>query len=258
MSNRPKAWMPFYVADYIADTMHLSTVEHGAYMLLIFHYWCTGKPIPDDDTKLARITRLTPEEWLTARVAIEGLFSVHGSAWHHKRIEEELETATDRYERRASAGRKGGKAKAMPEQCSSNAKAMLKQCSSNAKATTPTPTPTTTSTSTGTKTDTDISCNDAEASAPLPPHKRIVWSADAQNFAGVEDGDIQVWQEAYPAVDVRSQLAKARAWVMANPTKRKKNWYRFLAGWMSRCQERGGDTRAERGRELGPDGTPLL
>src|SRR4051794_27031196 len=39
-TRRP--WMAFYPADYLGDTGHLSTTEHGAYALLIFNYWMRG------------------------------------------------------------------------------------------------------------------------------------------------------------------------------------------------------------------------
>lgn len=40
-------WMPFYVADYLADTGHLSTAEHGAYDTTEVSGWriCNGKTI---------------------------------------------------------------------------------------------------------------------------------------------------------------------------------------------------------------------
>lgn len=102
MQNMSRPWMPLYVADYLADTGHLRTVEHGAYMLLIMHYWRTGG-LPNDDAPLARIARMTEDEWRQARPAIAPLFQ---GGWKHKRIEHELTEAA----RISAAGRAGGKA----------------------------------------------------------------------------------------------------------------------------------------------------
>ena len=44
-------YMQLYVADYLADTVHLDADEHGAYLLIIFNYWQTGKPIPESQSK---------------------------------------------------------------------------------------------------------------------------------------------------------------------------------------------------------------
>ncbi len=124
--SRP--WMPFYVSDYIADTMHLGTLEHGAYVLLIAHYWRHGG-LPDDDLKLARIVRATAEQWSEIRPALRPFF---GEGWTHKRIDSELVQAAEKYARRASAGRSGGLASGSARR--SNAPAMSDQTESNAEA----------------------------------------------------------------------------------------------------------------------------
>ena len=94
--------MPFYVAEYLADTGHLTTAQHGAYMLLIMHYWRRGG-LPTDDASLARIAKMSKAEWRSAKPAIEPLFL---EGWKHKRVEFELTESA----RISEAGRKGGHA----------------------------------------------------------------------------------------------------------------------------------------------------
>jgi uncharacterized protein YdaU (DUF1376 family) len=103
-----RPWMRFFPGDYLADTTHLSTTEHGAYMLLILAYW-QRKGLPDDDEQLARITRLSPRLWQLMRPTMASLFK---PGWRHPRIDHELAEAEKAYQRRASAGKKGGEAKA--------------------------------------------------------------------------------------------------------------------------------------------------
>ncbi len=73
MSGSPP-YMPLYVADYLADTGHLSTIEHGAYLLLLMHYWRTGA-LPIDDDGLARIARMSMRRWAFAKQSIIKFFS---------------------------------------------------------------------------------------------------------------------------------------------------------------------------------------
>ena len=102
-------WMPLYIADYLADTTHLRTVEHGAYMLLIMTYWRHGK-LPADDAALARIARMSGREWQSVKGTLQALF---GDDWTHKRIDQELNKARTKSNSRAEAGSRGGNAKAM-------------------------------------------------------------------------------------------------------------------------------------------------
>ena len=97
-------WLPLYCGDYLRDTAHLTTTQHGAYLLLIIHYWCQGC-LPTDEGELARIVRLSPRDWRRIRGAIAAKF---GDDWRHKRIDAELEKAERRMMQRRIAGRTGG------------------------------------------------------------------------------------------------------------------------------------------------------
>lgn len=97
-------YMPLYVADYLADAAHLTTEEHGAYLLLIMNYWQRGKPLPADSEKLARIARMTNERWTDVERTLNDFFEVDGDLWRHKRIDAELSKVKDKSEKAKQAG----------------------------------------------------------------------------------------------------------------------------------------------------------
>lgn len=93
----PLPWFAFDREAYLRDTMHLTTEEHGAYLLLMLAYYGTGKPLPGYDRALASITKLTLERWATAKVGLEPLFQIEEGVWKHKRIERELLEASSKH-----------------------------------------------------------------------------------------------------------------------------------------------------------------
>jgi hypothetical protein len=75
------------------------------------------------------------------------------------------------------------------------------------------------------------------------PASAISWTADA-GWQGITDTDSQEWRLAYPACDLAGELARATSWLRANPTKaHKSNWRKFVVGWLTRSQDRGGTNR---------------
>jgi uncharacterized protein YdaU (DUF1376 family) len=99
-----RQWMPLYVADYWKDTTHLSTFEHGAYLLLIMHYWAKGG-LPANDMQLQRICRASASEWEVLKIVLSEFFDVE-NGWRHSRIDAELEKSSMISTKRKNAAEK--------------------------------------------------------------------------------------------------------------------------------------------------------
>ncbi|WP_421782646.1 YdaU family protein [Kiloniella litopenaei] len=127
MADTP--WMPMWWADYLADTRHLSTEEHGAYMLLIGAYWMAGAPLVDDDKRLARITGLSLRKWKSIRPVLEEFFTIEQKKWISKRINDELFDAKNKHLKRVEAGKKsrGLRGKSEQNQCQNPSNATVEQ-----------------------------------------------------------------------------------------------------------------------------------
>lgn len=136
-------WMPVYWGDYAKDTGHLGAVHHGAYLMLIKHYWVTGEALPDDDAQLWRIACADSiQHWRKLRMILAPLFEVAGGRWRHVRIERELALALKRQEK---ARRAAGIRWASPEHPPiADAPSMPEHCPGDARHNSPSPNVTTT------------------------------------------------------------------------------------------------------------------
>lgn len=102
-------YMQLYIADYLADTMHLSTEEHGAYLLLMFNYWQTGRPIPKN--RLTKIARLSNDRWDAVEPSLKEFFNDNGTEWVQERIERDLEAVKNSISQKSAAGKASAQAR---------------------------------------------------------------------------------------------------------------------------------------------------
>lgn len=109
MSQHRTVWMPFYVADYLRDTMHLTTLQHGAYMLLIMHAWSNAGLLPNDERQLARIAKMSLELWRKNWPVLGPFFQAKEKHLLSKRVADEHAKACRITEIRREAGRAGGR-----------------------------------------------------------------------------------------------------------------------------------------------------
>lgn len=104
-------WMPIYIGDYLADTMHLTTEQHGAYLLLLITAWKMGGKLPNDADQLASIARMTPEKWSKTSRLLSAFFSLSEDYWIQERLLFEFEKSQRNRELKREAGRLGGRPK---------------------------------------------------------------------------------------------------------------------------------------------------
>jgi uncharacterized protein YdaU (DUF1376 family) len=129
-------WYPRDMGKYARDTKHLSMLEHGAYNLMLDHYYaneelpqamlkqCSGNaPLMPDHSRIYRLCGAITKHEQDAVDAVLVMFFVmddHGF-YRQDSADKVIENQKEKHQKRVDAGRKGGSSKAMLKQCSSNA-----------------------------------------------------------------------------------------------------------------------------------------
>jgi uncharacterized protein YdaU (DUF1376 family) len=110
MTKKVDAWMPLVVDKYLGDTTHLTTEQHGAYLLLLMAMWKKGGRLQDVDAQLAQIVRLPLARWKQAIRPVlvdDCLLKAEGGWITQKRLAAELERAQKHSAAKAEAGSRG-------------------------------------------------------------------------------------------------------------------------------------------------------
>jgi uncharacterized protein YdaU (DUF1376 family) len=105
--SKADTWMPIFISEYLADTMHLNAQQHGAYLMLLFHHWRSGS-VPDDDAQLSAIARCDMGSWKkSVGPVVRTFFSKEGGVLIQKRALAEREVANELVDKRSQAGKEG-------------------------------------------------------------------------------------------------------------------------------------------------------
>ncbi|WP_262694460.1 YdaU family protein [Kordiimonas aquimaris] len=103
--------LPLFTDAYLADTRHLTTEEHGAYLLLLICAWRSrGCALKDNDKTLARIAGLSPTRWRRIKPALIDFFTVEGGLWRQKKLTSVYAGVSMRVARNKANGARGGRA----------------------------------------------------------------------------------------------------------------------------------------------------
>lgn len=84
------------------------------------------------------------------------------------------------------------------------------------------------------------------APSELEAKPKINFNFTNRKWENITKEDAIFWKETYPACDIKTELKKAKGWLVGNPNKKKKNYMRFINNWLSRRQESGGSFKGEK------------
>jgi uncharacterized protein YdaU (DUF1376 family) len=213
---------------YLSDTRCLTTIEHGAYLLLLMEAW--RRPhcdLPDDDRILARLAGLTIDDWMEIKATILAFwtFDGRGKTWKQKRLMIERDRARVRSKSQSDkAVKRWSKTK------HSDAAAYAGECPADA----------TTATATATAIE-----EEPYGSPSLPPTPK---KAKAKRSVGVDHQLPEGWSPAltertasmtanWPPGMLEREEFTFRNHAAANG-RLAKNWDAAFAMWLSKADER--------------------
>lgn len=129
--------LPLFTDAYLADTTHLTTIEHGAYLLLLIVAWRSPDcGLPINSRELMKYTKLSSGQFKRIWPILEPFFYEENGRLFQGRLLDELETVRRLTQQRSDAGKASALKRNKRDQ-----RALVRN-GNEKQAPTPTPTPT--------------------------------------------------------------------------------------------------------------------
>lgn len=100
-----------HIGDFIKDTSFLTNEEIGIYMKLIWLYYDTEKPLPNELKNLAMKVGARDKEFVVHDI-LANFFVLEDDFWHHTRCDKEIAEYAEFCAKQKANGLKGGRPKA--------------------------------------------------------------------------------------------------------------------------------------------------
>jgi len=223
----------FYPKDFLGDEEQslMSLAEAGAYTRLMCRCWLNDG-IPNNLDELARLCGATYGQMVKFWPAISKCFKQRADGrWIHPRLEKERAKQADYRKRQGDRADKRWE----KERESRNAMALQHPHSEGNALLSSSPISNLQSATTSKKK--NVSPEPLRDSTPTAMTFTTVGALKAWDLT---EGQISRWRESYPNLDVASECWRAKAWIEANPDKRKtaKGMPAFLVHWFNRTVDR--------------------
>ena len=60
-------------------------------------------------------------------------------------------------------------------------------------------------------------------------------------YSNIPEHVVKAWKEAYPNVNIEQECSKAKAWLLSNTSKAKKDYMKFTNNWLAKAMQNGGN-----------------
>jgi uncharacterized protein YdaU (DUF1376 family) len=247
-------YMPVWIDAYHADTRHLSTVQHGAYLLILMSMWRNGGKLKNDEKALARIAGLTLDKWRRYGGDVMDLLAVEDGFVSQKRLLQELNKSRSNIEKKRTAGKAGGLANSLknkgsiPADAEADAVSVPEQTGEQkgkqtgslySLLSTPSKKPSV-SVEEGASADeplpweVELVVKDAKPETkPEPKPVAVKDYAIDQGKVRLTYDDLERWQTLYPSINVAGEVTGMAGW-LNDKAREGKNWFQIAQGALNK------------------------